>query len=170
MSKFRYSVMALAAFCALYATSGQAQKAGTYTGKAADGSPISFTVGTDGYGKLAVTGATFTFTAKCNGVTPSSFSATWGFSGFDAEIKNQKAGVTFQKGGGYYVYGGMSFDFATSPVSGTTLSRTAILVTSTTAPSKAEFCYSAVQAFTATLSPSATAEPALPTGAAILLR
>jgi hypothetical protein len=170
MSKFRYSAMALVALYALvYATSGQAQATGTYTGSAADGSPLSFTVGKDGGGKLAVTSLSFNFTAKCNGTTPSSFHTGWGFSS-DAVIFNKKASLVYGKGGGTYFYHAMTFDFSKSPVSGNELTRTGILVTSNSIPGAAEFCVSSVQAFTATLNPSAAAEPALPTGAAILFR
>jgi hypothetical protein len=169
MSRLRYSIAAFAVLPALvFGSSGEAQTAGTYTGTTADGSPIAFTVATDGNGNLAVTAATQTFNAKCNGTAPSTLPTTWGFF-FGSEIKNQRAKFTYGVGGGSSIYDAITFDFATSPVSGTTSSRIAILATGKDAPGRAEYCVSARQAYTATLSSSTPAAPALQPGAAVVL-
>jgi hypothetical protein len=170
MSEFRFCASAIVALCAIgCATAVNAQSAGTYSGTAADGSTISFTVAKDSSNKLAVTGASVSFTAPCKGTTPTSYSGAWSF-GVDAEIKKDKASFVFSKNGGYYFYLPMTFNFATSPVTGTESIRIAILDTTTTKPpAKSEYCASAKQAYTATLDATAPARPALPPGAVMAL-
>jgi hypothetical protein len=150
-----------------WSTAGRAGIAGNYTGKAADGSSVYFTVATDGNGKLAVTSFSINFSATCKGTTPSSYASGWGI-GMDAVIKSGKASYVDGKGGGNVLFIPLTFDFNTSPVSGTEAVRVAILATSTTPPSTAEMCYTTKQTFTAIK--SAAPPPAeLPPGAVIHL-
>lgn len=168
MSQFRVSRVVIAAFCAMAWTgTALAVTAGTYSGTAADGSSVSFTVGKDSGGKLAVISAYMGFNAKCKGAIPSTFSTGWGFD-TDAVIKNDSASFVYGNGGADYFYVPLSFSFSGTSVTGKESFQTAILVSSTKAPGAAEFCYSASQAYSATLAASPSL-PILPQGAAIRL-
>jgi hypothetical protein len=134
-----------------------AQTLGGYSGTTADGNTITFTVAKDSNNKVAVTGMGIGYTAKCRGTAPATYNSGIGF-GADAVIKSEKAKYTAGAGGEEYYYIPITFDFASSPVSGTISVRVAILDMSKGAPTKTEFCESATQAFTATLTaPSAPA-------------
>jgi len=72
------------------ATHASAQVAGTYSGAAADGSPISFAVSTDpNTNVLAVTSASIDFTAVCK-KSATTLSSGWGY-GLTADITGGKA-------------------------------------------------------------------------------
>jgi hypothetical protein len=131
----------------------QAQKIGTYYGTSADGQFLDFTVGTDtNTGSLALLGAGINFAAACTGGNPD-LMASWGF-GFTQDIAAHKVSMLFGNTD-VYVTANLVFAGNGNTVSGNITSRAAAFAPSTGAPVKAEYCISAKQAFTATLSTSA---------------
>ncbi len=65
-------------FCLLPLTQAAAQQAGFYTGRTADGNAISFDVGTNAQGQLALMDLAIKFTAACS-QSGSSISQSWHF-------------------------------------------------------------------------------------------
>lgn len=134
----------LMALCLVgFATGALAQKVGTYSGTADDGSFVSFTV--------SKTGSTFSFTngdvnfqAQCtkpDGVA----NEGWGFF-LGQDIVN--GDNPFHSGNDYYdIRGSMHFS-NDNTIKGTLTSVTAVFVPGDDPPKKAHFCKSAKQGFT----------------------
>jgi len=147
-------------------TSAEAQKAGTYFGTSADGQFLNFTVGTDPItSNLAVLEAGINFDATCSGGNPN-MQQSWGL-GFTQDIASRKAAVLFA-GQDIYVTANLIFAANGNTVSGTITTRSVAFAPSTTAPTKAEYCISPKQAFSATLSGAAAKTPLLAPGVSIL--
>ncbi len=132
---------------------------GTYTGTAADGSSVSFTVTSDPTTQLpAVTSATVFFTTTCPSPHPSTGYGV-GF-GLNAPVKQNKAVYASPFPTGTYVSFSLLFDPATNSLTGTTATAIATLVSSTRLPTRSYACTSPKQALTATLqAPAAGAQP-----------
>ncbi len=142
-----------------------AQQAGTYNGTTADGNSVSFAVGTDGNGNLAITGATIWFLATC-AATGDTVNEGWGF-GTDDVITGNK--VDFAGGSDdFYIYAPGTVVFRGNTMSGHLDSRETIFKTNSTPPSGAQLCISPSQTFSATLSEPAHA-PVLSAGSAMHL-
>jgi hypothetical protein len=158
--------IACAMSCAMVFGSGaEAQKAGTYFGTSADGQFLDFTVGTDtNTNTLAVLEAGINFDAACNGGNPDLIES-WGL-GFTQDIADRKATVVFDSQD-IYVNATLTFSPNGNTVKGTIDTRVVGFAPSTGAPAKAEFCQSARQAFTATLSSGAPKPPTLAPGTSI---
>jgi hypothetical protein len=148
-----------ALFCTIVSgTSAEAQKAGTYYGTSADGQFLDFTVGTDtNTNSLAVLGAGINFDAVCSGGNPN-MQSSWGL-GFTQDIVARKATVLFS-GQDIYVTANLVFSSNGNTVTGNITTRSVAFAPSTGAPTKAEYCISPRQAFTATLSTTTVAAPA----------
>jgi hypothetical protein len=136
-----------ALLAAALATPAAAQTAGTYNGTSADGSGLSFVVGTDsGTGKPAVTNATIFFTAPCKG---SSYvlGTGWGF-GLTADINKGK--VKYTAIDNYFV---ISFDlvFSGDTATGTIKSISPTLTPVSAKPKKALICTSPTQSLSVSL-------------------
>jgi hypothetical protein len=167
MTKLRYPTLAFSALCAMaVSTAGWAQQAGTYSGTSADGSNVSFTVGTDSNNDLAVTGASINFTAPCKGGTTPTVYSGWGF-GTDAVITKNKASMVASDN---FFYITADLKFSGSTVTGTVTTRVPDLDPGSTPPTKADFCESPKQAFSATLNGTGPSVPDLPPGAMIHLQ
>ncbi len=154
------SALACALLCAIVCTTGaEAQKAGTYYGTSANGQFLDFTVGTDtNTNSLAVMGAGINFDAVCSGGNPN-MQSSWGL-GFTQDIAARKAAVVFG-GQDIYVTANLVFSSNGDTVTGNITTRSVAFAPSTGAPTKAEYCISPRQAFTATLS-TTTAKPPAP--------
>lgn len=157
---------ACALSCAMVFSSGaNAQKAGTYTGTSADGQFLDFTVGTDtNTDSIAVLEAGINFDAACKGAYPD-LMQTWGL-GFTTDIVKRKAAMLFP-GQDIYVVANATFSADGNTMTGTVTTRVVGFAPATGAPNKAEFCESARQAFTATLSSDASKPPTLAPGVSI---
>jgi hypothetical protein len=134
-----------------------AQVAGTYSGTAADGSGLSFTVGTDpNNGALAIIGASISFSAPCKGTT-SSLQTGWGFNP-NADISNNKVTYNYDFD---YLSNAVTLTFSADGQSatGTIASISPTLAPVGTKPTKALFCDSKKQALSLTLQPAAKALP-----------
>ena len=144
----------------------EAQKAGTYFGTSADGQFLNFTVGTDPItNNLAVLEAGINFDATCSGGNPN-MQQSWGL-GFTQDIASRKAAIVFG-GQDIYVAANLVFTANGNTVAGTITTRSVAFAPSTAAPTKAEYCISPKQAFTATLSGDAAKTPLLAPGVSIL--
>jgi hypothetical protein len=167
MTNFRYPTLAFSVLCAMaVSTAGWAQQAGTYTGTSADGQTVSFTVGTDSDNDLAVTGASIGFQAPCKGGTMPTLYSGWGF-GTDAVISAHKANMVAADP---YFYITADLKFSGSTVSGSITTRTPDLDPGNTPPTKADFCESPKQAYSATLGGTGPSTPALPAGTMVHLQ
>jgi hypothetical protein len=156
MNSFRYSTLAACVLCAMaWSTAGQAQTAGVYNGTSADGQPVTFTVGTDGNGQLAIISAGISFSAPCKGGTMPTLDSAWGF-GADSVIAHNKATMVAADP---YFYITANFVFSGSSVSGNIATRTPDLDPGNAPPKKADFCESPRQAYSATLSGAAAHSP-----------
>jgi hypothetical protein len=165
MTNLHTVILACTLLCAI-GTVADAQKAGTYTGTSADGQYLDFTVGTDtNTNTLAVLGMGVNFDAACSGGNPD-LQQSWGL-GFTQDIASRKAAILFGAQD-IYVTANLAFSANGDTVTGTITSRTVSFAPSTAAPTKAEFCISAKQAFTATLSGAASAKPLLAPGQSLL--
>jgi hypothetical protein len=104
------------------------------------------------------------FDAACSGGNPN-LQQSWGL-GFTQDIASRKAAILF---GGQDIYVAANLVFAANgdTVTGTITSRAASFAPATAAPTKAEFCISAKQAFTATLSAAAATKSPLAPGVSI---
>jgi len=161
MSSLRVTALACTMFCTIV-SGAEAQKAGTYTGTSADGQFLNFTVGTDtNTNSLAVMEAGINFEAACKGGYPDLIQS-WGL-GFTEDITDRKAVLVFG-GQDIYVTANMAFSADGNSVSGMITTRVVGFAPSTGAPTKSEFCESAKQAFTATLSTDAPRTPTLAPG------
>jgi hypothetical protein len=161
MNSLRVTGLACAMLCTIV-SSVAAQKAGTYYGMSADGQFLDFTVGTDtNTSSIAVLEAGINFDAACNGGYPDLLQS-WGL-GFTQDIANRKADFVFD-GQDIYVNADMVFSKDGNTVTGTINTRVVGFAPSATAPTKAEFCQSARQAFTATFQSGAARTPPLANG------
>ncbi|MGD0864132.1 MAG: hypothetical protein ABSA49_01110 [Rhizomicrobium sp.] len=152
-------------FAIAASTSAEAQQVGTYTGTSADGQYLDFTVGTDpNTNSLAVLEAGINFDAVCKGGYPNLLQS-WGL-GFTQDITDRKAAIVFP-GQDIYVTANLVFSGNGNTVTGTITTRVVAFAPSTAAPTKAEFCESAKQAFTATYSADAAKPPTLAPGTTI---
>jgi hypothetical protein len=149
--KSLFSACGGALLAAALATPAAAQVAGVYTGTAADGSGITFTVSTDpNNNDLALTSAGIGFSAPCKNSTYV-FNNGWGF-GLTADIVNRK--VTYQAIDNYFVFD-FSLTFASDgqTATGTITSYSPTLTALTDKPTKALFCVSPKQTLSLTLQP-----------------
>jgi len=139
-----------------------AQQTGTYNGTSADGSAIQIVVGTDSSnGDFEVTGASIGFQALCKS-TNTVFDSGWGF-GQSTDIINGQAPLLLDFAYAYISSPVMTFH-GTTTVTGRIETLTPMLIPPSP-PTKAEFCKSKSQSFTATWS-SPNHAPTVPEGAA----
>jgi len=143
----------VAALAAAFATPALAQSVpqGNYAGTSADGNSVSLTVATDGNGVNAVTGALVWYTANCKGGSVVT-NTGWGY-GFDAPISGKDAAKNTTGTNNFTIALKMTFDPATSSVSGTVSTIVAVLSPVGPKPKKALYCKSPTQTFSATLQP-----------------
>ena len=142
-----------AALLAGFAGAAHAQQAGTYSGTAADGSSLSFTVAADpNTGALQVASANISFSDTCN---PGSFTfqSSWGLGGSGPDFTGATGTYATNVAGYFDVISAFKF-------SGTTMSGTIenvavnfVPASGTGLPKKAAFCKSPKQSFRATLQP-----------------
>jgi len=143
MTRASLFVAGAAALC--FATGAQAQKVGTYSGTADDGTFISFSV-TESGGVFSFYNGDVNFQAQCK--NPSRVASEgWGFY-LGQQIHD---GLNdFHSGNDYYdTRGSMKFT-GPNTIKGTITSVTAVFVPGDDPPVKAQFCKSAKQAFTLT--------------------
>ena len=142
------------AILAASAGAASAQQAGTYSGSMADGTNISFTIGTDGQtGALQVTAASIGVSDTCN---PGAFSYNtgWGLGGDGTDLSGNKGSYTYSFG---YLYVTATLSFSGANLKGTVENATPTLIPPATGsgePKKAAYCSSKKQAYTATLQPA----------------
>jgi len=155
VSLFLASVAALS-----FATGAQAQKVGTYSGTADDGTFISFSVTKPG-ANFQFTNGDVNFQAQCTNPNRVA-NEGWGFFlGQDIVAGSNP----FHSGNDYYdVTGSMHF-VNNNTIKGTITSVTAVF-TPSDPPKNAQFCKSAKQSFTLTFSP-APGRNQLPTAAVL---
>jgi len=150
--KSLFNACGVALLATTLATPAAAQVAGTYSGTSADGSGLTFVVGTDsGNGNPAVTNATIFFSAPCK---KSSYvlNTGWGF-GLTADIVHHK--VKYTAIDNYFVIS-FSLDFSGDTATGTITSISPTLSPVSAKPKKALICESPSQS----LSVSLPSEPA----------
>jgi len=126
-----------------------AQVAGTYTGTAKDGSPVSFTVTTDtSTGSLAITSVSIDYTAPCKNETYTLYSGI-GY-GPTADITNGAVSSTIDYPNIYVTF---SLKFAKNGQTATGLEEVIApaLYSTTALPARAIFCESARQAMSVSL-------------------
>jgi hypothetical protein len=143
------SICGAALIAAAIATPAAAQVPGTYSGTTADGSGLSFVVGTDpNTGSLAVTSASIFFSAPCRGSTYV-LNTGWGF-GLADDIANGK--VTISQVDNYFHFA-ITLDFSSDGQSATgkITSTSPTLYPVSTRPTKALICTSPKQALNLTL-------------------
>ena len=149
---------AAAALAVTLAQPAAAQVAGTYSGTAADGSGLSFTVGTDSNTCLpAIIGASISFSAPCKKST-TVLQTGWGYNP-NADISNGKVTYNYDF---TYLTNAVSLTFSTDGQSatGTIASISPTLDPVGAKPKKALFCSSPKQALSVTLQTTAKAMPA----------
>lgn len=143
--------IALAALGALsFAAPGQAQQVGTYSGTTADGSGLSFTVGTDpNNGAFEFTGAGIGFNAFCKR-SNYDWGTGWGF-GLSQDIVSGSNNVVVNANSYNYFYINYKLTFVdANTIQGTVNTVTAALEPGDP-PTKADFCKAPKnQSFTAT--------------------
>jgi hypothetical protein len=134
-----------------------AQVAGVYSGTAADGSGLSFTVGTDpNNSSPAIVGASISFSAPCRGTT-STLQTGWGFNP-NADISNRKVTYNYDFD---YLSNAVSLTFSADgqTATGFIASISPTLSPVGPKPTKALYCASRRQALSLTLQPAAKAMP-----------
>jgi hypothetical protein len=148
---------ALALFLAGFAGTASAQKVGTYSGTADDGTFISFTVDKDG-ATFRFTNGDVNFQAEC--ANPSRVANEgWGFF-LGQDIV---AGVNdFHSGNDYYDTRGSMHFVNDKTIKGTVTSYTAVFVPGDDPPKKAQFCKSAKQGFTLKFQAAPKLQPVAP--------
>ena len=159
MTRFSTHTAAAALLLAL-AQPAAAQVAGVYTGTAADGSGVTFTVGTDpNTGALAVISVGIGFSAPCKNNT-FVLQTGWGYNP-NADISNGKVSWNYDFN---YLSSAISLNFAGNGQSatGTITSISPTLYTVGPKPKKALFCSSPKQSLTVTLQTTAKAAPPVP--------
>ncbi|MBV9992424.1 MAG: hypothetical protein JOZ72_14175 [Alphaproteobacteria bacterium] len=134
-----------AAATILVAGTAQAQKVGTYSGTAADGTYISFTVDKNGTaGAFRFANGDVNFEAQCT--HPSRVASEgWGFFVGQDIVAGANP---FHSGNDYYDTAGSMHFVNNNTLAGTITSVTAVFVPGSTPPVNAQFCKSAKQAFT----------------------
>ena len=130
-----------------------AQQAGTYSGTAADGSAISFTVGTDpSTGNLQVASANISFSDTCN---PGSFTfqSSWGLGASGPDLTGSTGTYATNVAGYFDVMA--TLQFSGPNLTGTIENVAVNFVPPATGsqPTKSAFCKSKKQKYTATLQP-----------------
>lgn len=157
---FRHVIVAVTglgalAIAATWSTGAQAQQAGVYSGTAADGSPVSFTIGTDPQtGALQVQSTFISVTDLCN-PNGSTFSTAWGLGGDGTDLTGATGKYTYSFS---YFYVTATLKFVGSTLTGNILNATPILVPPMAGagePRKAAYCYGKKQTYTATLGAAA---------------
>ncbi len=137
-----------------------AQQAGFYQGTSADGSNIQFTIGTDSAtGNLQVTAVGISLADACN---PGAFAynTAWGLGGDGTDLTGNKGTFTSSFG---YLYVNATLTFVGTTVKGTVENATPTLVATSSGtgePTKAAYCKSKRQTYTATLQTTADAQAA----------
>ena len=159
MSKF-FGVGVLGILGALCAVPAAAQVAGTYSGMAADGSTITYTVSTDtSTGNLALTSASIGYSAPCKGETFTT-AGGWGF-GLTADIVKHR--VTSDVYGSFFDFL-VKLTFAPNGQSatGTIEGILPTLYPTTGKATKALYCVSPNQTFSLSLQPATAAARPVP--------
>jgi hypothetical protein len=155
--KIAFSLMSSLALGAVgvVPTAAAAQMVGTYTGTSADGQNISITIGTDSStGLLQVQGWNYGIASTCTGGT--TFNTGWGF-GPDGTGTDLNGATGTYKNSFSYVYVTSTFRFVRNEIIGTLASYTPTFApVASGRPTKAIFCTSKNQKFTATFVETAT--------------
>ena len=157
--KIAFSLIAPLAFgvVGLLPVAASAQKVGTYTGTSADGQSISITIGTDSNtGLLQVQGWNYGIASACSGGT--TFNTAWGL-GTDGTGNDLDGATGTYKNAYIYVYVTSTFRFVRNEIIGTLASYTPTFApVASGRPTKAIFCTSKNQKFTATFVEPSTVE------------
>ncbi|HWA92244.1 MAG TPA: hypothetical protein VG889_19555 [Rhizomicrobium sp.] len=139
-------LIAVALACA--AGSAQAQKVGTYSGTADDGTFISFSVDKNGTaGAFRFVNGDVNFQAQCTHPVRTA-NEGWGFFLGQDIVDGSN---DFHSGNDYYDTRGSMHFTGPKTIKGTITSVTAVFTPNGDPPTKAQFCKSAKQAFTLTL-------------------
>jgi hypothetical protein len=146
------AALSTAALALSLAGPAAAQVAGVYSGTAADGSGLSFTVGTDSNTNLpAIISASISFTAACKGTT-TPLQNGWGYNP-NADISGRKVTYNYDFD---YLSNAVSLTFSADgqTATGTIASISPTLTPVGPKPTKALFCSSKKQSLSLTLQPA----------------
>lgn len=159
-------LLTAAAIAAVIASPAAAQRIGTYSGTAFDGSGVTFVVGTDpANSSLAVTSESVFFNATCSGGAPN-LDTGWGY-GLTQDVVNRR--VSNVTAGNYFTIAfNLTFSSDGQSATGRVSADSPSLFPVGPTPTKGVICKSRSQTLSVTLQPPSAKINPPPTGATML--